>query len=329
MILDLFKDKVKSHPGTIVFPEGEDLRVIKAVNRLINDGLLKEALLIGDKGEIEKNAKSISCKLKGIKIINIEEINTERYREEYRKARNLSILEGEILDQAMKDPIVAGTLLLLLGEADGFIGGLRTATAKILSTGINTIKPNKRIGVITSFCLIQTEDKNIGENGLLLIADPVVNPDPSVGVLCKIAEASVKFSKELLGIKPRVAFLSYSTKGSSEGKSVEKMKVATEMVMSRAPEITVDGELQLDAAILPHIAEKKAPDSPLKGTANTLIFPNLDAANIGSKLIQYFGNARLIGPIIYGLNKPFNDISRGADESDIYNLSIFTQLQAG
>ncbi len=297
---------------------------------LIKDGLLKEALLLGDKDEIEKHANSISCDFNNIKIIDIDTVkNNRRYREEYRKARNLSKLEGEILDQAMIDPIAVGALLLLLGEADGFIGGIKTPTAKILSTGINTIKANKRIGVITSFCIIQTDDKNIGENGLLLIADPVVNPDPSVGVLCKIAQASVKFSREALNIKPRIAFLSYSTKGSSVGKSVDKMRVAVEMVRNKAPEITVDGELQLDAAILPHIAEKKAPgDNQLEGSANTLIFPNLDAANIGSKLIQYFGNARLIGPIIYGLNKPYNDISRGADESDIYNLAIFTQLQA-
>ncbi len=227
----------------------------------------------------------------------------------------------------MKNPVVIGALLLFLGEADGFIGGVRTRTAEILSTGINIIKANRRVGVITSFCLIQTEERGIGENGLIMIADPVVNPDPSVGVLCKIAEASVKFSREFLGIKPRVAFLSYSTKGSAEGKSVEKMRVATEMAMSKAPEITIDGELQLDAAILPDVAGQKAPDSPLEGKANILIFPNLDAANIGSKLIQYFGNARLIGPIIFGLNKPYNDISRSADESDIYNLAIITQLQ--
>lgn len=312
-----------------MFPEGEDIRIIKAVSKLIQDGLLKEAILIGKKDEIKKKADSISCGMEGFVIKEAKSLHDDnRLRQEYRRARNLSVLESEILDEAMNDPVVLSALLLLIGEADGFIGGIKTPTARILSNGINIIKPNRRIGVITSFCIIQTAYKGIGENGLFLIADPVVNPDPSVGVLCKIAEASVKFSRELLGMKPRVAFLSYSTRGSSEGRSVDKMRVATEMVMHKAPEITVDGELQLDAAILPDIAEIKAPDSPLKGRANTLIFPNLDAANIGSKLIQLFGNAKLIGPIIFGLNKPYNDISRGADESDIYNLAIITQLQA-
>ncbi|MCU0820873.1 MAG: phosphate acyltransferase [Spirochaetes bacterium] len=313
----------------MVFPEGDDVRIINAVLRLTREGLLKEAILIGNRDEILKKAGSNSRSSAGITVKDPEDLkNDQRLRQEYRRARNLSVLEGEILDQAMSDPIVLGALLLMLGEADGFIGGIKNPTAKILSTGINIIKANKRIGVITSFCIIQCENRNIGENGLLLIADTAVNPDPSVGVLCKIAEASVKFSRELLSIKPRVAFLSYSTKGSSSGKSVDKMRMAMEMVIQKAPEITVDGELQLDAAIIPEVAMLKAPDSPLKGRANTLIFPNLDAANIGSKLIQHFGNARLIGPIIFGLNKPYNDISRGADESDVYNLAIITQLQA-
>lgn len=227
----------------------------------------------------------------------------------------------------MKEPIVIGTLLVGLEEADAFIGGFSSTTAETLRNGINILKADRRMGIITSFSLIQTSDTNIGSDGLLLISDPTVNADPSVGVLCKIAEASAKFFRETLRIKPRIAFLSYSTRGSAEGKSVEKMRVAAQRTRSRSPELLTDGELELDAAISPEVAKQKAPDSPLMGKANVLIFPNLDSANIGANLINFFGKTRLLGPIIFGLNKPFNILTSSVNEVDIYNLAIITQLQ--
>jgi len=295
---------------------------------LREDGLIRNAILIGNKEKIESNMESISLVGDAIEIIDLNDLKNERLlRQEYRKSRNLSILEDEMLNEAMTDPITIGALLLNLGKVDGFIGGLQTETAKILSTGINIVKANRRIGVVTSLCLIKTENQKIGENGFILITDSVVNPNPSVGVLCRISEAAAKFAREFLRIKPRIAFLSYSSKGSGIGKSVDKMRIAAVRSQKRMPEIEIDGELQLDAAIIPEIALIKAKESPLQGRANILIFPNLDSANIGSKFIQFFGNAKLIGPIILGLNKPFNDISRGADENDLYNLAIVTQLQ--
>lgn len=299
-----------------------------AVSMLNRDNLIKKAVLIGNKGKIIENARSTSTDMDCIDIIDIENDKVDRkYRDAYQKARNLSVLEGERLDEAMMDPVIVGALILSLGEVEGFIGGLQTITADILSTGIQIIKADRRIGVVTSLCLIQTEDKSIGEDGFFLIADPIVNRDPSVGVLCKIAEASARFAREFLKIKPRIAFLSYSTRGSGIGKSVDKMRIASERSKTYMPELIIDGELQFDAAVMPDIARIKAPDSPLEGRANILVFPNLNAANIGSKLIRIFGKAKLIGPIIYGLNKPYNDISRGADESDVYDLAIITQLQ--
>ena len=303
--------------------------MIKAVAQLKSDSLINRAILIGNKDTIKEKAELVSLNIDDIIVLDLEDLEDDRrFREEYIRAGNISVLESERLDKAMKNPIIIGTLILSIGDADGFIGGLQTPTAEILSTGLSIIKADRRISVVTSICLIKTEDKNIGEDGFILIADPVVNPDPSVGVLCKIAEASARFAREFLKIKPKIAFLSYSTMGSGYGKSVEKMRIAAERAKTRMPEIIIDGELQLDAAIIPEIAKTKASDSPLEGKANILIFPNLDAANIGSKLIRFFGNAKLIGPIIFGLNKPYNDISRGADESDVYDLAVITQLQA-
>lgn len=300
-----------------------------ALSRLASEGLISNAVMLGDRDVIMKNADLFHVERDTFTVMERGSLlDGTRYREEYKKVRNLSVLEGDILEEALKDPITAGSLLLRVGEVDGLIAGLSTNTAKVLSSGLNIIKADRRVGVVTSFLLVYTDNPLLGEEGLLLIADPVVNPDPSVGVLCKIAEAAAYFARNFLKIKPRIAFLSYSTKGSGLGKSVDKMRIAAERSMSKMPEIAIDGELQFDAAIYPDIAAKKAPGSPLEGKANVLIFPNLDAANIGSKLIQFFGNAKLVGPIIFGLNSPFNDISRGADSEDLYNLAIITQLQA-
>lgn len=299
------------------------------MKRLADEGLIREAVLLGNPDIIRGNAGRVSLESGIYRTIDIDAlVKDARYGNEYRKARNLSVLEGEILDDAMKDPVAVASILLRLGEVDCLIAGLRTYTAHVLSTGINIIKADRRFGVVTSFLLIYTDNPELGENGLILIADPVVNPDPSIGVLCKIAEAAAYFMENFLNIPPRVAFLSYSSKGSGIGKSVDKMRIAAERTREKLGGAMVDGELQLDAAIVQEVAKQKAPESPLGGTANILVFPNLDAANIGSKLVQFFGNAKLIGPIIFGLNRPFNDISRGADESDIVNLAIISQLQA-
>lgn len=300
-----------------------------AVRRLADEGLVREAVLLGNPDVVRKNARAVSLDDGLYKTLDIDTlVKDARYRDEYRKARNLSVLEGEILNDAMRDPVVVGSILLRFGEVDCLIAGLQTYTAHVLSTGINIIKADRRFGVVTSFLLIYTDNPQLGENGLILVADPVVNPDPSIGVLCKIAEAAAYFTETFLNIQPRIAFLSYSSKGSGYGKSVDKMRIAAERTREKLGNSVVDGELQLDAAIVPEVARQKVPDSALGGRANILIFPNLDSANIGSKLVQFFGNAKLIGPIIFGLNRPFNDISRGADESDIVNLAIISQLQA-
>ncbi len=329
IILPVFKEIVRKNPKRIVFPEGEDVRVVRAVKKLSDEGLIGEAILLGERDAITRNARAIELASDSYRIIEMASIlKDSRFRSEYRKARSLSVLEGELLDDALEDPVVAGALLLRFNEADCLIAGLTHSTAHVLSTGIHVIKANRQFGVVTSFLLIFTDNPEIGENGLVLIADPVVNPDPSVGVLCKIAEAAAYFMEKYLGINGRIAFLSYSTKGSGKGKSVDKMRIAAERTAEKLTNCIVDGELQLDAAVVASIARIKAPQSPLEGKANILIFPNLDSANIGSKLVQFFGRAKLIGPIIFGLNRPFNDISRGADETDVVNLAVISQLQS-
>ncbi|HOS41474.1 MAG TPA: phosphate acyltransferase [Spirochaetota bacterium] len=330
----MFKQKVRARPRRIVFPEGDDIRVMKGLAMLSGDGLLGEAVLIGNADIINENARTVELNKKVFSVIDAgKTAKNPRYADEYRRARNLSVLEQERIMNDVNDPIVLGALMLRLGEVDAYIAGLRTSTAQILRTGLNVIKADRMIGVITAFSMVYADSRErrfksvIGDEGVILMADPVVNSDPSVGVLCKIAEAAARYLRLYLNLEPRIAFLSYSSKGSSEGRSVDKMRIATERAREKMPEYLIDGELQLDAAISPIASELKAPENALNGNANILIFPNLDAANIGSKLVKHFGNAKLLGPIIYGLQKPFNDISRGANEFDVYDLAIVTQLQ--
>ncbi len=321
------KERVRSSPGRIVFPEGDDPRVVEAVVRLGAEGLIGEAILLGDRELIARRLGDFGSP-GGISVRDIHSFRGDaRYRNEYRIARSLSVLEGEALDLALGNPVAIGALMVRTGEAECFIGGLRTSSAEIISMGIGIIKADRRVGVVTSFCMVITGNESLGEKGILVIADPVVNPDPTVGVLCKIAEAAARFARRFLNIQPRIAFLSYSTKGSGSGRSVDKMRIAAERAHARLPELVIDGELQLDAAISPEVALRKAPAGPLGGRANILIFPNLDSANIASKLLQFFGGAALVGPIIFGLNKPYNDISRSATVDDICNLAVVTQLQ--
>lgn len=320
---------MRANPRSIVFPEGDDPRVLEAVLRLIADGLIARAVLFGDRDRIERAVGANASPGGRIGMADPGVLSSDaRYREEYRRARGLGALEGEILDRAMRDPVSLGALMLRLGEVDGFIGGVRTTTAEILRTGIGVVKADRRVGVVTAFSIVTAGAEGGTDKGLYVIADPVVNPDPTAGVLCKIAEAAAVFSRQFLGIRPRIAFLSYSTRGSGAGKSVDKMRLAAQRARERMPEIVVDGELQLDAALSPEIARAKAPGSAVEGRANVLLFPNLDSANIGVKLIRYFGNARVIGPVIYGLARPYNDISRAATVEDIVNLAMITQLQS-
>jgi phosphate acetyltransferase len=319
---------VRKSPRRIVFPEGDDARVVDAASRLKSDGLIGEAVLLGRRDAIMDAARRAGASLEGCAVMDIEEMSAEgRYRDECRKARRFSVLEDGMVRQAVSNPVVLGALMLRLGEADGFLGGIRTTTAEILSTGIGIIKADRREGVVTSFSIVMTGNREIGENGLLVLADPAVNPDPGAGVLCRVAEAAARFARRYLDMAPRIAFLSYSTLGSASGKSVEKVRLAAERARKRMPETEVEGELQLDAAVSPGVRAGKAPRSAMKGSANILIFPNLDSANIGSKLLQYVGGASVIGPVIYGLGRPFNDLSRAATAEDIYNCAIITQLQ--
>ncbi|HNU90844.1 MAG TPA: phosphate acyltransferase [Spirochaetota bacterium] len=319
-------DRVKANPRSVVFPEGDDPRVLEAVLRLAGDGLIGRAVMLGDRSILERVAGHKAGPGGVITIFDGNELTADaRYREEYRRARGLGSLEGEILDRAMRDPVVLGALMLRLGIVDGFIGGVRTTTADILRTGISVIKADRRVGVVTAFSVVTARE---GDDGIYVIADPVVNPDPTAGVLCKIAEAAAVFSRRFLGMNPRIAFLSYSTRGSGAGRSVDKMRLAAARARERMPEIVADGELQLDAALSPDVAKSKAPGSPVEGRANVLVFPNLDSANIGVKLIQRFGSALVIGPVIYGLDRTYNDISRAATVEEIVNLALLTQLQS-
>ncbi|MCH5160875.1 MAG: phosphate acetyltransferase [Clostridiales bacterium] len=325
-LLNSVREKAKKLQKTIVLAEGEEPRVITAAAKIQKEGIAK-VVLIGNPAVIAK--KCADVKLDGVKIIDIATVDKEPYAEtlyELRKARGID------MDTARKlasDPLYFGVLMVKRGEADGMVAGSVNATGDVLRPALQIIKTAPGIKTVSS-CFIMVLDKNskYGENGVLVFGDCAVNPNPDAQQLADIAVASAGSAKAIAGISPKVALLSFSTKGSAKHELVDKVTAALEIVKANHPEIQVDGELQADAALVPTVAELKAPGSTVAGHANVLIFPDLQAGNIGYKLVQRLAGAEAIGPICQGFNKPVNDLSRGCSSEDVVNVVAMTALQS-
>lgn len=323
-----FWEKAKSDVKKIVLPEGEEERNLLASAMIKKEGLA-QLVLLGNVQKIKDKAKSLNVDIEGIEILDPEssELASVYAKELYelRKAKGVTMEKAE---KIVKDPMYFGTMMVKLDHADGLVSGAVHTTGDLLRPGLQIIKTAPGISTVSSFFIMLVPDCEHGKNGMLLFSDCAVNPNPTAEQLASIAISTADTAKNLCNMEPKVAMLSFSTKGSADHELVDKVRKATEIAKQLRPDLQIDGELQLDAAIVKKVADQKAPGSSVAGQANVLIFPDLQAGNIGYKLVQRFAKAEAIGPICQGFAKPVNDLSRGCSAEDIVNVVAVTAVQA-
>ena len=306
-IIQNLRERAKKNPKVIVFPEADDERVVEAVEYIKKEGIAKPLLLTQDNLEPEKQEEfaNLFFDRKQIKGVTFEE------------AREL-----------MENPLYYGTMMTRYGYADGFVAGAKFNTSSVVRTALNCLEVDKQVRIVSSCFIMAVPDCSYGEKGVFVYADCGVIPYPTSEQLANIAISSAQFARDVLEITPRVALLSFSTKGSAEGRWVDKIKEAVEIANTKSNGFLIDGELQGDSALVPEIASRKLGESQVAGRANVLIFPNLDAGNICYKLTQRLAKARAVGPIILGTKQPCSDLSRGCDVEDIVDCTAVTVIRA-
>jgi phosphate acetyltransferase len=328
-LLDSIKLNARKHNKRIVLPEGYEERTIKAADIAIEEALA-QIILIGDPAEIKSHAAKLGLKNLGkATIVNpLSHPKKDHYIDmmvEIRKAKGMTREEAAKL---IEDPLYLGVLMIKNGDADGEVSGADHATGDVLRPAFHYVKTAPGISVVSGAFIMILQDKSFGENGVLIFADGAVHPNPTDKELAEIAVASAHTAKALCGFEPKVAILSFSTKGSAKHELVDKVISATKIAQAMAPDLMIDGELQGDAALVESIGQKKAPGSKIAGKANVLIFPDLNCGNIAYKLVQRLAHAEAIGPILQGMAAPINDLSRGCSVSDIVSMIAIAANQA-
>lgn len=325
--IESIKEKAKNDIKTIVLPESTDLRVLEAVDIICKEKFAK-VVLIGDKEEILKKASENKFDISKSEIIDPK--NSENYNKYVNEFYELRKHKGITLEQAKQillDPIYYGVMMVKLNDADGLVSGAIHSTADTLRPALQILKTAPNTKLVSAFFIMEVPNCNLGENGTFIFGDCGLNKNPNSEELSEIAISSAKSFKQLIAKEPKVAMLSYSTYGSAKSEQIDIVKNATDLVRKKEPNILIDGELQLDAAIVEEVAKIKAKDSKVAGQANTLIFPNLDAGNIGYKLVQRLAKAEAYGPLCQGIAKPVNDLSRGCSAQDIVGVVAITAVQ--
>ena len=320
--IDGLKDKAKQSIKTIILTESEDKRVLEAAQKVKKQGFAN-IILIGNEDEANKLAKANNINIEGIPVINPETSDKfEEYANAFYELRKAKGMTEDKAREMLKDNMYFGTMMVKMGDADGLVSGACHSTANTLRPALQILKTAPGTKLVSAFFLMVVPDCKYGENGIFIFGDSGLVENPTADELSEIAISSSKSFEQLTGKESKVAMLSYSTYGSAHSELTEKVVEATKLLKEKMPNLICDGELQLDAAIIPEINASKAPGSPLKGEANTLIFPNLDAGNIGYKLVQRLAKAEAYGPLCQGIAKPVNDLSRGCNSDDIVGVIL-------
>lgn len=319
-LYDMLKGRLKGNSRRIVFPEGSDERILRAASKLGDEGLV-QPVLVGLRDKLEQQAKELN-----VSLTNVEIVDPNKYEAfDEMVASFVERRKGKATEEAARkmllDENYFGTMLVYMNKADGLVSGAVHSTAETVRPALQIIKTKEGIKKTSGvFIMVRDEEKYV-------FADCAINISPNSQDLAEIALASAD-TASLFNIEPRVAMLSFSTKGSAKSEETDKVIEAVKIAKEQRPELTLDGEFQFDAAFVPSVAEKKAPGADIKGDANVFVFPGLEAGNIGYKIAQRLGNFDAVGPILQGLNKPVNDLSRGCDTDDVYKLAIITAAQS-
>lgn len=328
-LLEKIKENAIRLQNHIVLPEGNEIRTLKATAQILQEKIARITLL-GNRAEIEAIASKEGISLSGARIVDpATDTNRQRYAEimvELRKSKGVTI---EKAYELLNDPLYFGVMMIKAGDADGEVAGAINATGDVLRPAFQYVKTLPGVSVVSGLFFMMFKDKHLGENGMLVFADCAVMPDPNAAQLAEIAVTTAASAQAIANIEPRVAMLSFSTKGSAQHELVDKVAEATKIASQLNPSLLIDGEMQLDAALVPEVGQLKSPGSKVAGRANVLVFPGLESGNIGYKLVQRLAGAEAIGPVLQGMAAPINDLSRGCSVSDIVNMVAITANQAG
>ena len=325
-------EKLQRHPKRIVFPEGTEPRVLQAA-RQFSSLRCGVPILLGDRTKIKEAAEGLNVSLEGVRIINpVESEELEPFVRRFELLRRFKGIKEHEARETMLKPNYFGAMMVAMHQADGLVSGTNEITGSVLRPLFQIIKVAPQAATVSSCMIIEVEDTRFGSAGTMFMADCGVIPDPTVDQLADIAVSTAQLARQLLGTPAKVALLSYSTKGSATNPSIGKVQAATAMARVKAAqkgiEAEFDGELQVDAALVPEIASRKTPDSKVAGQANVLVFPDLNSGNIGSKLIQHIARANAYGQILLGLDRPAADVSRGSNAHDILGVAAIIGLQS-